>query len=84
MVKLVIEVKTPGNGKSYEFRLDGDMPMERAKTQIISSILETENNAISIDPQSSLLCDETTQTRLPADKTLSAAGVKSGHRLILV
>jgi hypothetical protein len=84
MVKLLIDVYTPGNGKTYEFQLDGDMPAGRAAEQIIRSILETENGAVALDASNAILCDETTQAYVPAGLTLRAAGVRSGHRLILV
>ncbi|MDR1588907.1 MAG: EsaB/YukD family protein [Oscillospiraceae bacterium] len=84
MVKLLVDVHTPGNGKTYEFQLDGDMPAERAAAQIIQAVRETENGAIELAPLTATLCDETARSRVPLDLTLRAAGVKSGHRLILV
>jgi hypothetical protein len=84
MVKLLVDVFTPGNGKTYEFQLDGAMSVGRATTQIISGILKTENDAIAIDPKTAVLSDATAAMRLSEELSLTKAGVKSGHRLILV
>jgi len=74
----------PGNGKTYEFQLDGSMPVEQAKLQIINSICEAENDSVAIDPGAAILSDANIPKRLNAGMSLQAEGVKSGHRLILV
>ena len=84
MVKLLVDVFLPGNGKTYEFQLDGSMPVGRAAVQIINSICEAENDAVAIDPNSAILSDANTSKRLNAGMTLQSEGVKSGHKLILV
>jgi hypothetical protein len=84
MVKLFIDVHTPGNGKTYEFRLDGGMTAADAKAQIIAGIREAENGAIALDLSAAILGDATAAARLYDAQTLTAGGVKSGHRLVLV
>ena len=84
MVKLLIDVFTPGNGKTYEFQLDGAMNVGLATKRIISGILEAENNSVALDPQTAVLSNITAGTRLSEELSLTKAGVKSGHRLILV
>ena len=84
MVKLLVDVFMPGNGKTYEFQLDGAMPVAQATAQIISSICEAENDAVKIDPGTAILSDSNISKRLNAGKSLQSEGVKSGHRLILV
>ena len=84
MVKLLVDVFFPGNGKTYEFQLDGSMHVGRAAAQIINSICEAENDAVAIDPSTAILSDANTAKRLDAGMALRSEGVKSGHRLILV
>ena len=84
MVKLLVDVFMPGNGKTYEFQLDGSMAVKQAVIQIISNIHEAENDAVAIDIETAILSDINISKRLNTGKTLHAQGVKSGHRLILV
>ena len=84
MTKLFVDVFLPGNGKTYEFQLDSSMLVEKATDRIINNICEAENNTVSIDPATAVLSDVSLSSRLDAGMTLQAAGVKSGHKLILV
>jgi len=84
MTKLFIDVFLPGNGKTYEFSLDGSMLVGQATVRIIENIREAENNTISIDPKTVILSDTNLSMRLNERMTLQAAGVRSGHKLILV
>ena len=84
MTKLFVDVFLPGSGKTYEFQLDGSMLVGQATIQIINNICETENNTVAIDASAAVLSDANISSRLNAGLTLQAAGVKSGHKLILV
>jgi len=84
MTKLFIDVFLPGNGKTYEFQLDSSMLVGQATVRIINNICEAENYTVSIDPGTAVLSDINLSSRLDAGMTLQAAGVKSGHKLILV
>jgi len=84
MTKLFVDVFLPGNGKIYEFSLDGSMLVGQATDRIIDNIREAENNTVSVDPKTAILSDSNLSMRLNAGMTLQAAGVKSGHTLILV
>ena len=83
MTKLLIDVHTPGNGKTYEFQIDGATAAGPVAEQMIAMILEAENGAIAIDPRTAILSDATAGIRLDRGAALFAAGVRSGHRLIL-
>jgi len=83
-MKIFVEVKTPGNGKTYEFQLDSAMTVGRVKLKMIDEITEIENGNITLDPDKVILCDLNTQARLYDPDTLAAAGVKSGHNLLLL
>ena len=84
MTKLFVDVFLPGSGKSYEFQLDGSMLVGQATVQIINNICEAENNTVAIDSSTALLSDVNISRRLNTGMTLQAAGVRSGHTLILV
>jgi hypothetical protein len=60
------------------------MTVGLATERTISGILETEHASVAIDPKTAVLSDATSATLLDADLSLTKAGVKSGHRLILV
>jgi hypothetical protein len=81
---LLIDVYSPGNGKTYEFQLDGSMTAGQAKAGIISGILEASGASAAFDADTAVLCDVSSERRLPDSATLREAGVKSGGRLIIV
>jgi hypothetical protein len=82
MVQLLVDVFCPGNGKTYEFRIDGSMPVSRAKEEIIANILDSDG-AVELSAEGALLCDAGVKSRLAEDASLVDAGVRSGHRLII-
>jgi hypothetical protein len=84
MSKIFVDVHTPGNGKTYEFRLDGSMTVGQAKERIVEEILGIENNGISFVLENTLLGDVNTKQKLPEHLSLHSANVKSGHNLVLV
>lgn len=84
MSKIFVDVATPGNGKVYEFQLDNTMTVEQARMKMIEEIREFESGNISLDPDKVMLCNLNTRAMLPEAETLRQAGVKSGHRLLLV
>ena len=86
MAKLLVDVFTPGNGKSYTFRMEESITVGAATEAILQSIREEENDAMALgqDSKTVILSDIHTRTRLAPGLTLYAAGVRSGHRLLLV
>ncbi|HQK34917.1 MAG TPA: ubiquitin-like domain-containing protein [Spirochaetales bacterium] len=84
MSKIYIDVNTPGNGKTYEFQLDSMMTVGQVKTCMIDEITEIENGNITLKPEKVEMFDLNTRKQLYDMETLRAAGVKSGHRLILL
>jgi hypothetical protein len=84
MAKLLIDLVTPGNGKTYEFQLDGSMTVWQAKSGMIGEITELENGNITLNPEKTILCHPSAQALLCESDTLITAGVKSGQRLLLV
>lgn len=84
MAKLFIEVKTPGNGKTYEFQLDSTMTVRQVKVKMIDEITELENGNITLKPEKTILCNLNTRIKLDEGDTLKTAGIKSGQSLLLV
>ena len=83
MAKIFVDVFTPGNGKTYEFKLDDSITVEDAKAQMVEEILQIEESSMSFNEQTQL-CDMTSGAVLPNNAPLSAANVKSGNKLLLV
>jgi hypothetical protein len=81
---MLIEVLAPGNGKTYEFQLNGALPVERAKAMMAEAIMEAESGAIVLDAEQAVLGHFSRGQILPSGLSLLAAGVRSGDRLILV
>jgi len=83
-MKIYVEVKTPGNGKTYEFQLDSAMTVGQIKAKMIEEITEIENGNITLYVGKAVLSNLDTKTILSDSDTLAAAGVKSGQSLLLV
>jgi len=83
MAKIFLDVLTPGNGKTYEFRLDDSVTVREAKSRMAEEILQIEESSMSFDNQLQL-CDFESNAVLPDNVPLSAANVKSGDKLLLI
>jgi hypothetical protein len=83
MAKILVDVITPGNGKSYEFQLDDGILVSTAKARMIDEILQLEQKGMAFNAPV-LLCNLDTGDTLLDNEPLSVANVKSGHRLLLV
>ena len=83
-MKIFVEVKTPGNSKTYEFQLDSLMTVLQAKVKMIDEITESESGNITLSPEKAVLGNLNTQTILSDSDTLTEAGVKSGQSLLLL
>jgi hypothetical protein len=82
-MKIFVDVKTPGNGKTYEFQLDNTMTVGQAKARMIEEIREMENGNITLDPAKAVVGNLSTEARL-ADTAVMAAVAKSGQSLLLL
>ena len=82
-MKMMIEVTTPGNGKTYELIMDDKLTVGAAKDKIKEEIRSFENGCIDFDEGAALFATAS-RTRLPDNRNLRKAGVKSGHALILL
>jgi len=82
-MKILVEVITPGNGKSYELILDDKMSVGSAKEKIIEQIVAFENGCIDFD-SNAVLFSHAVRTQLPDYRNLHKAGVYSGHKLYLL
>jgi len=84
MAKLLIEVRTPGNGKTYEFRIDSNMTVGQVRSNIIDQITEYEMGNITLRPDKARLCNLNTGKKLHDGDTLRASGTRSGQTLLLI
>ena len=83
-MKIFVDVKTPGNGKIYEFQLDNAMTVGQVKEKMIEEITEIENGNITLNPEKVILSNLNAQVILSDSDILTVAGVKSGHSLLLL
>jgi len=82
-VRIIIEVTTPGNGKTYELMLDDKLTVGVAKERIIEQIQSFENGCIAFDEGAALFAPSS-RTRLPDYRNLRKAGVKGGQQIYLL
>jgi hypothetical protein len=83
MASIYVDVHTPGNGKKYELQLNDNIIVSIMKQKIVEEIFLLEENNLFFD-DNVLLCNASQGQILPDNVTLSAAGVKSGHNLLLI
>ena len=83
-MKIFVDVKTPGNGKAYEFQLDNAMTVGQAKLKMIEEITEVENGNITLDPGKAILNCLNTRKILSDSDTLIEAGIRGGQGLLLL
>lgn len=82
MIKIFVDVKTPGNGKTYDFQLDSAITVGQAKAKMIDEITDIENGNITLKFDKVMLCNLNTKVQLNDADTLKMANVKSGQSLL--
>ena len=82
-MRIIIEVITPGNGKTYELMLDDTITVGAAKEKVIEQIVAFEDGNIVFDDNAALF-SPVTRTHLPDNKNLRAAGIKGGQTVYLL
>jgi len=83
-VKRLIEVTTPGNGKTYEFLIDSGIGVAEARKALILEILEFENGALSLDYEDTILCTKQSEKRLPDDAPLFTGAYGDNFEFLLL
>jgi hypothetical protein len=82
-MRIIIEVSTPGNGKTYELVIDDKLTVGAAKDKIIEQITTFENGNIVFDGNS-MLFSPVTRTYLADSNNLRKAGIRSGQLVYLL
>ena len=82
-MRIFVDVLTPGNGKTYEFQLDSTMSVGQVKEIMIDEITEIESGNITLNSKTVILGNLNTRARLSDLDSLTEAGIKSGHSLLL-
>ena len=82
-MKILIEVVVPGNGRSYDIKLDDNLTVDLAKEKIIEQITVFENDCISFD-KNAVLFLANVGINLPGHMNLRKAGVSSGNKIYLL
>ena len=82
-MKILIEVATPGNGKTYELMLDDKLAVGAAKEKIIEQIQAYEDGCIAFGEDAALFAPST-RARLPSNLSLRKAGLRGGQMVFLL
>ena len=82
-MKILVEVITPGNGKTYELMLDDKLTVGAAKEKIIEEIQAFENGCIEFDGNAAIYA-ASSRTRLLDNRNLRKAGLRSGQTVFLL
>ena len=82
-MKILIEVITPGNGKTYELMIDDTLTVGVTKEKIIEQIISFENGNIAFDNNVALF-SPVTRTPLSDYRNLRLAGIKGGQSIYLL
>ena len=82
-MKILIEVTTPGNGKTYEIMLDDKLSVGAAKEKIIEEIQSFENGCIAFDEVVALF-SPASRALMPDSRNLRKAGIRGGQTLFLL
>ncbi|MDR1210224.1 MAG: hypothetical protein LBK41_07950 [Clostridiales bacterium] len=64
-MRRLIEVTTPGNGKTYEFTLDSGVKAGQARRAVVREIVALENGGICLDEETTAMFSKKRRTRLP-------------------
>lgn len=84
MAKIDIEVKIPGNAKTYEFRLDDTMTIGQAKKQMMNQITEMEGYNFFPSMNDMVFCSVDLEGILQDGETFRSLGLKNASRVVLV
>ena len=82
-MKVYIEVKLVGNGRSYEYEVSDSLKVGVVKGKIIKDVLENEENKIMINSLP-LLCKVNQELILSDSLTLKEQNIKTGDVLLLL
>jgi len=84
MGKIDIEVKIPGNAKTYEFQVDDRMKVGIAKKEIMSSIAEYEGYNVFSGTKDIAICSVELEGLIEDGESFHNVGIKNGSRLVIV
>jgi len=84
MSKISIEVRIPGNAKSYEFQVDDRMKVGAAKKMIMSSITEFEGYDVFNGNEDVAVCSVELEGLIEDGESFHKVGITSGSRLVIV
>ena len=82
-MRILTEVITPGNGKTYEIVLDDKLSVGAVKEKIIEEITSFENGCIDFGDKPALF-SASSRVMLQDNRNLRKAGFRGGQTLILV
>ena len=84
MSQIRLEVRIPGNAKTYEFRLDDRMKVGTARKQMASQINELEGYDVFDGSKDIVVCSVELEGLIGDGESFHRAGIKNGGRLLIV
>lgn len=84
MSKINIEVKIPGNAKTYDFQVDDRMKVGTAKKEIMSAIAEFEGYNIFNGTKDIAICSVELEGLIEDGESFHKVGIKNGSQLVIV
>lgn len=81
---ILVDIKVPIMGKSYDFKIDEQIPLGIVMEEVGESICQKEQCQAGGSLKELMLWDEERKTELPVDKTGYECGLKTGSQLLLV
>ena len=84
MSKINIEVRIPGNAKTYEFQVDDRMRVGIAKKEIMSAIREFEGYDIFSGTKDVAVCSVELEGLIEDGESFHSVGIRNGSRLVIV
>ena len=84
MSKISIEVRIPGNAKTYEFQVDDRMKVGIAKKLIMSAITEFEGYDVFNGTKDIAVCSVELEGLIEDGESFHKVGVGNGSQLVIV
>ena len=81
---MLVAVYFAETNQSYDFKLDGDVPVGRLVEEMVGMIAQRDHLVLKRDPGLFLLCGRKQGRIFEKNSTLLANGVASGDELLLV
>lgn len=84
MSKISIEVRIPGNAKTYEFQVDDRMKVGIAKKMMMAAITESEGYDIFNGTRDIAVCSVELEGLIEDGESFHKVGIRNGSQIVIV